>query len=110
MESAVSPFVTTSSGFYPEGAVVPGQLTPAQGGMNPHNSTPIQAAEISHITNEAVSSGRLWTTHDLARYLGCCEREIRNLRQAGLPAIKFRHLIRFEPETVKQWLLAHCSE
>ena len=42
---------------------------------------------------------RLWTADDLARYIGCSVREIRNLRYAGLPTIKFRHLIRFEPES-----------
>ena len=46
----------------------------------------------------------LWTADDLARYIGCSVREIRNLRYAGLPTIKFRHLIRFEPEAVKLWL------
>ena len=46
----------------------------------------------------------LWTADDLARYIGCSVREIRNLRYAGLPTIKFRHLIRFEAEAVKAWL------
>jgi len=46
----------------------------------------------------------LWKADDLARYLGCSVREVRNLRYAGLPTIKFRHLIRFEPELVKAWL------
>ncbi len=47
---------------------------------------------------------RLWKADDLARYIGCSVREIRNMRWAGLPTIKFRHLIRFEPEAVKAWL------
>lgn len=47
---------------------------------------------------------RLWKADDLARYIGCSVREVRNLRYAGLPTIKFRHLIRFEPEIVKAWL------
>ncbi len=47
---------------------------------------------------------RLWKSGELARYIGCSVREIRNLRYAGLPAIKFRNLIRFEPEAVKAWL------
>ena len=47
---------------------------------------------------------RLWKADDLARYIGCSVREIRNMRWAGLPTIKFRHLIRFEPEAVKTWL------
>jgi hypothetical protein len=50
------------------------------------------------------SEERLWKADDLARYMGCSVREVRNLRYAGLPTIKFRHLIRFEPEAVKAWL------
>ncbi len=52
----------------------------------------------------ATPTERLWTADDLAHYVGCSVREIRNLRYAGLPTIKFRHLIRFEPEAVKAWL------
>ena len=37
---------------------------------------------------------RLWTAEDLASDMNCSVREIRNLRYAGLPTIKFRHLIR----------------
>jgi hypothetical protein len=54
--------------------------------------------------NSATPTERLWTADELARYIGCSVREIRNLRYAGLPTIKFRHLIRFEPEAVKAWL------
>jgi hypothetical protein len=54
--------------------------------------------------NSATPTERLWTADDLAHYIGCSVREIRNLRYAGLPTIKFRHLIRFEPEAVKAWL------
>lgn len=46
---------------------------------------------------------RLWKAGDLSRCLGCSVREMRNMRRAGLPTIKFRHLIRFEPEAVKAW-------
>jgi len=46
----------------------------------------------------------LWKADDLARYLGCSVREVRNMRYSGLPTIKFRHLIRFEPDSVKAWL------
>ncbi|MFM8789893.1 MAG: hypothetical protein ACKOEI_08590 [Chthoniobacterales bacterium] len=34
----------------------------------------------------------------MARYIGCSVREIRKLRYAVVPTIKFRHLIRFEPD------------
>ena len=47
---------------------------------------------------------RLWKAGDLARYIDCSVREIRNMRYAGMPAIKFRNLIRFEPEAAKAWL------
>jgi hypothetical protein len=46
----------------------------------------------------------LWKADDLARYLGCSVREVRNMRYAGRPTSKFRHLIRFEPGLVKSWL------
>ena len=52
----------------------------------------------------ATPTEHLWTADELAHYIGCSMREIRNLRYAGLPTIKFRHLIRFEPEAVKAWL------
>ena len=55
-------------------------------------------------TSTQTTDERLWTANDLARYIGCSVREIRNLRYAGLPTIKFRHLIRFEPDAVKVWL------
>ena len=50
-------------------------------------------------TSTPTPNERLWTANDLARYIGCSVREIRNLRYACLPTIKFRHLIRFEPES-----------
>ena len=55
-------------------------------------------------TSTQTTDERLWTANDLARYIGCSVREIRNLRYAGLPTIKFRHLIRFDAEAVKAWL------
>jgi hypothetical protein len=50
-------------------------------------------------TSTPTPNERLWTANDLARYIGCSVREIRNLRYAGLPTTKFRHFIRFEPES-----------
>ena len=49
-------------------------------------------------TSTSTPNEHLWTAGDLARYIGCSVREVRNLRYAGLPTIKFRHLIRFESE------------
>ncbi len=47
---------------------------------------------------------RLWKAQNVAHYLGCSVRETRDLRLAGLPTIKVRHLVRFDPEVVKAWL------
>jgi len=52
--------------------------------------TPLPEAE----QTAAIPTKRLWTADDLAHYVGCSVSEIRNLRYAGLPTIKFRHLIR----------------
>ena len=62
-------------------------------------TSPYAAQAVTPIPNE-----HLWKADDLARYIGCSVREIRNMRWAGLPAIKFRNLIRFEPEAAKAWL------
>jgi hypothetical protein len=67
--------------------------------MEAHNSS----------ATEKTPSDRLWNSQELARFIDCSERELRNLRYAGLPTIKFRHLIRFEPEAVKSWLRDNCS-
>ena len=37
-------------------------------------------------TSTQTTDERLWTANDLARYIGCSVREIRNLRCAGLRA------------------------
>lgn len=66
------------------------------------NST-LPAAPKSDPTGQPPSNS-LWTADDVARYVGCSVRQIRNFRYAGMPTIKFRHLIRFEPEVIKSWL------
>ena len=63
--------------------------------------TPLPEPELTSTPNP---NEHLWTANHLARYIGCSVPEIRNLRYAGLPTIKFRHLIRFEPDAVKGWL------
>ncbi len=64
---------------------------------------PPQTAALDSTTNIAQPE-RLWKSDDLAHYLGCSVREIRDLRLSGLPTIKVRHLVRFDPEVVKAWL------
>ncbi len=46
----------------------------------------------------------LWTTKDLAKFLGCSERQIPRLRDEGLPAMRVGGLIRFIPSRVMAWL------
>jgi excisionase family DNA binding protein len=46
----------------------------------------------------------LWTTKDLAKFLGCSERQIPRLREEGLPAVRVGGLIRFIPARVMTWL------
>lgn len=46
----------------------------------------------------------LWTTADVARFLGSSERFIFILRKRGLPSIQVGGLIRFEPHAIREWL------
>jgi hypothetical protein len=46
----------------------------------------------------------LWTTSELAGYLGCSERQVFALRKSGLPTIQVGGLIRFIPSRVMVWL------
>lgn len=46
----------------------------------------------------------LWTTKDLAKFLGCSERQIPRLRDEGLPAVHVGGLVRFIPARVMVWL------
>lgn len=54
------------------------------------------------------SAAPLWTTKELARFLGCSERQIPRLREEGLPAVRVGGLIRFIPTRVMDWL-ADCD-
>jgi excisionase family DNA binding protein len=46
----------------------------------------------------------LWTTKNLAKFLGCSERQIPRLRAEGMPAIRVGELVRFNPSRVIDWL------
>lgn len=52
----------------------------------------------------------LWSTKDLATYLGCSERQIPRLRGEGLPAVRVGGLVRFVPSRVMAWLDARGGE
>ncbi|MEI6072242.1 MAG: helix-turn-helix domain-containing protein [Verrucomicrobiae bacterium] len=57
-----------------------------------------ETEKFSAITNA------LWTTGDVAQFLGCTERNIYILRKKGLPSIYVGGLVRFDPERVREWL------
>ena len=46
----------------------------------------------------------LWSTKDLATFLGCSERQIPRLRDEGLPSVRVGGLVRFVPSRVMAWL------
>lgn len=52
----------------------------------------------------------LWTTADVARFLGCSERQVYNLRRHGLPSIRVQGLVRFIPRSVQAWLVSQDSQ
>ncbi len=53
---------------------------------------------------DITSVAPLWTTKDLAKFLGCSERQIPRLRDEGLPAVHVGGLVRFIPSRVMVWL------
>ena len=46
----------------------------------------------------------LWTSADVARFLGCSERQVYVLRNQGLPSIHVASMVRFDPVQVRAWL------
>lgn len=46
----------------------------------------------------------LWTTTDVARFIGCSERQIYVLRKTGLPCVHVGGMVRFDPQQIKRWL------
>jgi excisionase family DNA binding protein len=55
------------------------------------------------------SADTLWTTADLAQFLGCSERQVYVLRKRGLPTLFIGGLIRFDATQVREWLNS-CDE
>ena len=50
------------------------------------------------------NDNQLWTTADVAGFLGCSERFVFILRKRGLPSIQVGTLVRFAPEQIREWL------
>ena len=55
-------------------------------------------------TKHLDSEESLWTTADVARFVGCSERQVYNLRRHGLPSITVLGMVRFVPRKVQTWL------
>lgn len=53
-----------------------------------------------------MSIDKLWSTSDISRFLGCCERQVYILRDQGMPTIRVGKKVRFDPERVKAWILS----
>jgi hypothetical protein len=56
-------------------------------------------------TSQQYPEAKLWSSSDVARFLGCSERQVFNLRHKGIPTIKLGGLVRFEPARVRQWVV-----
>jgi predicted DNA-binding transcriptional regulator AlpA len=53
-----------------------------------------------------VESDRLWSMKEVARYLGFSRRTVERLRSAGQfprPQINRPRMLRWKPETIRQW-------
>jgi phage terminase Nu1 subunit (DNA packaging protein) len=51
----------------------------------------------------------LWSTTDLAGFLGCSDRQVYNLRKQGLPWLQVGGHVRFDPNAIRQWLGSNQS-
>ena len=46
----------------------------------------------------------LLTSSQIARFLGCSQRHVFNLRKRGMPAYRIGEIVRFDLDQVGQWL------
>jgi excisionase family DNA binding protein len=46
----------------------------------------------------------LWTTADVARFLGCSERQVYKLRKEGMPTLRVGGMVRFDQSKILTWL------
>lgn len=56
------------------------------------------------------SNRALWSTSELANYLGCSDRQVYNLRKSGLPFVLVGGLVRFDAQQVQEWLRTQKSQ
>jgi excisionase family DNA binding protein len=55
------------------------------------------------------SDRALWSTPELANYLGCSDRQVYNLRKSGLPFVLVGGLVRFDAQQVQLWIRTQKS-
>jgi hypothetical protein len=62
--------------------------------------------QIASKGNAEVIGGQdeLWSSDDVARFIGCSARHVFNLRKRGLPHYRIGDMIRFVPARVIMWL------
>lgn len=58
---------------------------------------------------QQTSDQALWSTPELAIYLGCSDRQVYNLRKSGLPFVLVGGLVRFDAHQVKEWIRTQKS-
>jgi len=62
--------------------------------------------QIASKGNAEVIGGQdeLWSSDDVARFIGCSGRHVFNLRKRGLPHYRIGDMVRFVPARVIKWL------
>ena len=83
---------------WPVDWISPQRVDTASNGMTHHSSPP------SH------EPTRLWTTKDIAKFLGCSERQISRLRDEGMPTLMIGALVRFSQTRVMEWLEGRLNQ
>jgi len=59
--------------------------------------------------NNLSGDDELWSSNEVARFLGCSSRHVYNLRKEGLPHYRIGDMVRFSPGKVMAWLEARHS-
>lgn len=78
---------------------------PGKKGMDAPSVVMNSQDTLSQTQSNSPSPDALWTIDDVARYVRCSVRHVATLREQGLPYRKLGHLVRFDPELVKQWFV-----
>lgn len=63
-----------------------------------------------HLSPTDPGPTHLWTTHELAKFLKCSERQISRLRDEGMPTLMIGALVRFSKTRVMEWLEGRLNQ